>query len=133
MDNSIIDNLTIAQAREIASIFGSAQPAQPTAQQAPIASIFLGQRVIVRSNQSGVWFGTLSVAHPDGQLVLEQARRAHYWTGAGSCSGLAITGPTGGRIAGAVAKVAIEEYVEIVECTPAACAQWDSLPVWTGR
>ena len=52
---------------------------------------FIGKKVIVRGERSGVFFGTL--AAKDGQEVkLEKCRRLWYWDGAASISQLAADG-----------------------------------------
>lgn len=91
----------------------------------------VGSRVVVRSRGSGVWLGELLAAE-DSSVSLKAARRAHYWEGAGSCSGLAAIGPTGGRIAIPV-DVVVNEVVEILPASQEALKAWDSQPVWTGR
>lgn len=53
--------------------------------------------VIVRANDSGVWHGTLS-SKTSTEIVLTKARRLWSWEGALSCSEIAISGITGGRI-----------------------------------
>ena len=93
---------------------------------------FEGQEVIVRSDQSGVWQGVLQRWEGD-EVLLATARRAHYWEGAGSCSGLALVGPTGGRITPPVSEVVVLGCCEVLPATPEAVAAWKSLDPWTGR
>jgi hypothetical protein len=92
------------------------------------------KHVIVRSSQSGVWFGELAAdAVADGpgtvRVVLERARRVHYWEGAGSCSGLAAQGPSGGRIASPV-RAEVGGCCEVLDCTPAAVERYAAIPEW---
>jgi hypothetical protein len=93
---------------------------------------FEGQEVVVRSDQSGVWQGVLQRWEGD-EVLLATARRAHYWEGAGSCSGLALVGPTGGRITPPVSEVVVLGCCEVLPATPEAVAAWKSLEPWTGR
>lgn len=93
---------------------------------------FVGKHVVVRSHMSGVWFGMLDAVDARSAILLSEARRAWSWEGAGSCSGLATHGPTGGKIT-APAVVVIPESVEIITCSDDAVAQWKSIPVWSGR
>lgn len=87
--------------------------------------------VIVRSSPSGVWFGRLVVV--SGNTVkLADARRVWSWTGAASCSGLAVTGPLSGKIAAPV-KVTVFEVCEIIEASDAACAAFGAIEPWTAR
>lgn len=126
-----IEDLTIGQAREISALLGTTTSRQP-----PLVARLVGRAVVVRSHLSGVWWGRLeAVGEPQGSdvpILLSGARRAWYWTGAGSVSGLARRGPSGGKIAGPVT-VQIPAHVEICESTPEADAAWAALPEWTGR
>ena len=89
--------------------------------------------VIVRSSPSGVWFGRLVQVEgtPDGlqRITLVEARRIHYWEGAGSCSGLAAHGPREGRIAPPVSAT-VSQVCEILEATPEAVARIARIPEW---
>lgn len=89
--------------------------------------------IIIRSAPSGVWFGqkVRAVATTDGlqRVTMKHARRVHYWTGAGSCSGLASHGPSGGRIAVPVSAT-VSQVCEIIEATDEAVKVFNSLPEW---
>lgn len=86
--------------------------------------------VVVRNNQSGVWFGEL--ASPEGAplTVLLRARRAWNWEGSLSCSGLANHGPSGGNIDAPVIRVVLraEHDVEQITATEEAREKWYALP-----
>ena len=85
--------------------------------------------VILRSNMSGVWFGRL--AEQDAQSrVLTEARRCWEWDGALSCSNLALHGPAGGRILGAVSRVEIDRAPgdEMIDASEAAVAAFAKMP-----
>jgi hypothetical protein len=92
-----------------------------------------GNNVIVRSSQSGVWFGRLvsTVGTPDGleRVVLANARRIWCWEGAGSCSGLAAHGPRIGKIAPPVAAT-ISGVCERLEATAAAVKAIAAIAEW---
>jgi len=124
-----LDDLTIGEARKLAALFGNVAPVTPAAH--PYAAL-VGRTVVVRSHLSGVWHGTLAAVSGTSGVSLTGARRAWQWAGAASCSGLAIRGPTGGKIAGPV-DVVIPETIEIVTSSPEAVAAWASMPEWTGR
>ena len=87
---------------------------------------FIGKYVIVRSNQSGVWAGTL--ASMDGTTVeMTDARRLwRWWAAEGvSLSGVATVGLhpqklTQCRIEVPVGSALINDVVEILEVTPSA-------------
>ena len=68
-----IDNLTIAQAREIAAMF--AQATQPKAQR--LTDKLVGKYVIVRSRNEGINAGYVEAADETG-IVLREARRLWY-------------------------------------------------------
>ena len=84
----------------------------------------MSKQVIVRSNMSGVWFGTLMLRGKSGTVTLTKARRLWSWEnadGTGSCSVLALTGPgKGSRIDPEVPRVVIGEFVEIIDASEAA-------------
>lgn len=89
----------------------------------------IGKNVVVRSSQSGVWLGTLDAQ--DGETVtLTDARRAWRWTGAASCSGLAVRGPKGGNICESVAVAQVLGVCEVLLATDEAVAAWKAVPAW---
>jgi len=125
-----IDSLTIGEARKLAALFGNVAPATPSA--SPFASL-VGKLALVRSRGSGVWAGYVSAAHegPAGHtLALANARRFWSWTGAGECSSLALTGPTGGKI-GPAASPIVAEVLEAHELSPDAVGAIAKVPTWT--
>ena len=133
MENKLdIEDLTLKQIREIGKLVACGGEPKSAVAGAPIASILVGKKVVVRSHLSGVWHGTLESCAGSG-IVLTTARRAWYWEGAGSCSGLAITGPSGGKITPPVVRVILNEYVEMVESSLSASEQWAKVPAWSGR
>lgn len=54
---------------------------------------FIGKKVIVRGDRSGVFFGTLRERNGQ-EVVLADCRRLWYWDGAASISQLAVDGTT---------------------------------------
>lgn len=89
----------------------------------------IGKHVVVRSSQSGVWLGEL-VAQDGDTVTLTDARRAWQWTGAASCSGLAVRGPKGGKICEAVAVAEVLGVCEILLATDEAVAAWKAVTPW---
>ena len=89
----------------------------------------IGKKVVVRSSPSGVWMGEL-VAADDAQVKLHNARRAWSWEGAASCSGLAVEGPSGGRITSPVRTVIVHDVCEALEATKEAIGRWDEVKPW---
>ena len=85
--------------------------------------------VIVRSSQSGVWMGRLQLVEGD-DARLQDARRAWNWKGAASCSGLASSGPSGGKICEPVPIVVIKNFCEVLSVTPKALERWAAVSPW---
>lgn len=74
-----------------------------------------GQLVVIRAQQAGVWHGTMTAKTKD-EVTLTDARRLWSWTGALSCSEIAVSGVTGGKIAVKVPSVILRrsDCVEIL-------------------
>lgn len=94
-----------------------------------IAEELIGKIVVIRSNMSGVWFGVLTAAEGESRL-LKDARRAWSWEGAASCSGLATTGPEGGRICEPVEIALIGDVCETLLATDEAVKRWYAIEAW---
>jgi len=67
-----INTLTIGQAKELASIFGAAQP-----QQSSLNSM-VGKKCVVRTYSAGVWFGEIAV-QSGNEVIVKNARRMWKW------------------------------------------------------
>ncbi len=94
---------------------------------------FINQRVIVRANGAGVFYGTLKAKDGD-EVLLADARRIYHWDGASECIELAQAGCSqGSKITRAAAEVIVENVLEIHPCTAAAVASIDNVPVWKYR
>ncbi len=93
---------------------------------------FLGKKVIVRGDRSGVFYGTL--AEKNGQEVeLNNCRRLWYWSGAASISQLAAEGvknPEDCKFTMAVDEIVITDIIEIVPCTAEAIENIEQVRVW---
>lgn len=93
---------------------------------------FIGKRVIVRGDHSGVFFGTLK--EKNGQeVVLTECRRLWYWDGAASISQLAMDGtttPSKCKFTVVVNEIAILDAIEIIPCTDKAIASIASVSIW---
>jgi len=110
-----IDNLTIAQAREIAAMFGGATAAPVTPH--PMA----GQYVILRCYSAGVHAGWL-VSQTGDQAVLRDSRRLWSWQAkAGvALSGIAVHGLKGGKVDTMLPQIALTGVIETIPCSDAA-------------
>jgi len=128
-----IDDLTIRQAREIAAMFprapeGAIQPASAYG----LHDSLVGCMVVVRSAQSGVWFGRLA-AMIGQDVKLTGARKVWQWSGAGATSGLALTGPLAGKITPPVETCVVPGCCEVLSATDVAVTAFAGVVPWTGR
>lgn len=67
-----INDMTIGQAKELASMFG--QKGETNS----LDSHAIGQKVIIRTYSAGVWFGTLD-QKSGKEVILKDARRMWKW------------------------------------------------------
>jgi len=89
--------------------------------------------VIVRTYSAGVFAGTLE-SRNGREVVLTNARRIWYWSGAASLSELAVRGtsrPNQCKFPVAVPRVELLEAIEILDTTPAARASIEAVPEWS--
>ncbi len=89
--------------------------------------------VIARTYSAGVFAGTLE-SRKGQEVVLTDARRLWYWSGAASLSQLAMTGtskPDSCKFPVAVKRVELLQVVEILDVTPEAKKSIESVPVWS--
>ncbi|MEI7177088.1 DUF6948 domain-containing protein [Pectobacterium carotovorum] len=114
-----INDLTIGQAKELASIFGSTSNNEP-----PIGSQFIGKPVIIRTYSAGVWFGVLS-EKSGNEVIVKNARRMWRWQAKESISLSAVAkfgiDQSKSKIAPAVEFIWLEA-IEIIPVTPEATA-----------
>ena len=88
--------------------------------------------VIVRTFSAGVFAGNLE-SRNGREVVLTNARRLWYWSGAASLSQLAMSGtskPNDCKFPIAVDRVELLEAIEILDVTDVAKASIESVPVW---
>ena len=92
----------------------------------------MGKKVIVRGDDSGVFFGTL--AERDGREVkLKKCRRLWYWEGAASISQLATDGttkPQNCKFTVTVDEIVILDVIEIIPCTDTAADRIEGVKEW---
>lgn len=110
-----IENLTIAEAREIARMFGA------VTQAAPAPHPMVGKYVILRCYSAGVHAGVL-VSQVGDQAVLRDSRRLWSWTAnAGvALSGLAVHGLKSGKIDVVLPEIALTGVIETIPCSRVA-------------
>jgi hypothetical protein len=88
--------------------------------------------VIVRTYSAGVFAGNLE-SRNGREVVLTDARRLWYWSGAASLSQLAVEGtskPNECKFPTPVPRVELLEAIEILDVTPAAEKSIKGVPVW---
>jgi len=88
--------------------------------------------VIVRTYSAGVFAGNLE-SRTGQEVVLTDARRLWYWTGAASLSQLAVSGtssPKTCKFPIAVPRVELLQAIEILDVTPDAETSIKSVPEW---
>ena len=108
-----IEELTIGQAKELATLFSAPQ------QQQPGLNSMIGKKCVVRTYSAGVWFG--EVAEKSGnEVILKNARRMWYWHAAESISLSAVAlhgiNQNKSKIVAAVPTV----WLEAIELIPAS-------------
>lgn len=110
-----INELTIGQAKELASMFGN----QP---QNSGLNTMIGKKAIIRTYSAGVWFGTV-VEKSDNEIILANARRMYRWWAKESISlsAVAIYGikEDKSKIVEAVPSVWLQP-IEIIPCSEVA-------------
>ncbi len=88
--------------------------------------------VIVRTYSAGVFAGNL-VSRNGKEVVMSDARRLWYWSGAASLSQMATGGtsnPAGCKFPVSVSRVTLTEAIEILAVTPQAEASIKAVPIW---
>ena len=93
---------------------------------------FIGKKVIIRGDRSGVFFGTL-VEKEGTEVKLENCRRIWYWSGANSISQLAVDGvtrPSDCKFTLTVSEIVITDVIEIIPCTDKAIANIEGVKEW---
>lgn len=98
-----------------------------------IMDSFIGKKVIVRGDRSGVFFGTL-VEKNGREVKLEKCRRLWFWSGAASISQLAVDGtldPNGCKFTVVVDEIGILDTIEIIPCTDKAIESIEDVKIWS--
>lgn len=128
-----INQLTIAQAKEIASLFTSLTTAKPETLAAAANDGLcgmIGKKVIIRTCSAGVWFGELS-QKSGNEVILSNARRMWKWKAneSISLSAVSIYGVCHkeSKIVEAVPAVWLEA-IEIIPCCDNAILSLEGAP-----
>ena len=92
----------------------------------------IGQKVIVRADRAGVFFGTL-IQKDGSEVELKNCRRLWYWDGAASISQLAVDGtvaPHNCKFTKTVESIIILGVIEIIPCTEKAINSIEAVLEW---
>lgn len=108
-----IDNLTVKELRDLSSLACTVAGAKKV----PPKSPHIGKKVIVRTVNAGVFFGTLRRKSAT-EVSLDGARRIWNWYGANTCSELALTGldSARSRVGEPVDGHEVSGWIEILPC-----------------
>lgn len=88
--------------------------------------------VIVRTSSAGVFAGNIE-SRTGQEIVLTDARRLWYWTGAASLSQLAVSGtssPKTCKFPIAVPRIELLQAIEILDVSPDAEKSIKDVPEW---
>jgi hypothetical protein len=92
----------------------------------------VGKYVIVRTYSAGVFAGNLE-SRKGQEVILTNARRLWYWSGAASLSQLAMEGtkdPANCKFPCEVSRVELLQVVEILDVTPQAQKSIKEVAIW---
>lgn len=93
---------------------------------------YINEKVIIRADRAGVFYGTL--VEKDGtEVELKDCRRIWYWDGAASISELALSGvakPESCKFSVTVPQIVVTGVIEIIPCSKDAIESIEFVPVW---
>ena len=92
----------------------------------------IGKKVLIRSSQAGVFYGTLK-AKEGSEVLLTNCRRIWSWKGACSLSQLAVDGtkePDSCKFTLSVDEILILAVEEIIPCTEKAIKSIEEVKEW---
>ena len=102
--------------------------------QAELAIQTVKDAVLVRCESAGVFYGELVTSSlQDGVVILRNARRVWYWSGAASLSQLAVDGtskPKECKFPVAVPEISLAKVIEVIPMTKKALDSLNSVVVW---
>lgn len=91
----------------------------------------LNKKVLVRSYDAGVYFGTLVETNEDGTTVkLEKVRNIWEWEGASCLSQIANDGIKNGKVSPVVDSMVLMRVCQIIPLTDKAIANLEGFRVW---
>lgn len=90
------------------------------------------KKFIVRAYGAGVFYGEIK-SRKGQEVVMKNARRIWYWSGAASLSQLAVDGtkdPGNCKFPVAVPEITLTQVIEILSTTAAAQKSLEAVKVW---
>lgn len=90
---------------------------------------YLNKKVLVRSFDAGVYFGTL-VAVEGETCKLENVRNIWHWTGASCLLQIANDGIAGDKVSPVVHSMILSRVCQAIPLTDNAIANLEAQPVW---
>ena len=91
---------------------------------------YIGKKVLVRSCDAGVYFGTLEAI--DGETVkVSNVRNIWSWEGATCLSQITNDGIKGGKVGPMVSSMIINGCCQIIPLTAKAIKNLENQPEWT--
>ena len=90
---------------------------------------FIGKKVLIRSYDAGVYFGTLEAL--EGETAkLSNVRNIWHWTGASCLSQIANDGITGDKVGPVTSSMILNHCCQVIPLTEKAIKNLESQPVW---
>lgn len=91
----------------------------------------IGKKVLVRSYDAGVYFGTLVETNEDGRTVkLSNVRNIWRWSGASCLSQIANDGIGEGRVSQVVESMVLMNVCQMIPLSKKAISNLESQPIW---
>ena len=94
----------------------------------------INKKVIIRTNEDGVFYGTLADYDDQTRTAeIHNCRRIYYWEGAATISQLALEGtknPDKCKFTVYVPTIQVMEVIEIIPCTEEAIASIEGVKEW---
>lgn len=93
---------------------------------------YTNKKCIVRADRAGVFFGTVLEKNGD-EVVLKDARKLHYWSGAAAVEEIAMIGtkrPNDCRFTVVVPLIGVEGVCQVLPCTKEAASVIESVEQW---
>lgn len=91
---------------------------------------FINKKVLVRSYDAGVYFGTLLKV--EGETVkMSNVRNIWHWTGASCLSQIANDGITGDKVSPVVESMILNRVCQILSLSDKAIKNLEAQPVWS--